>query len=285
MTMRIEPSRASLGATITNVSLGRLPPKDWRAIENAFHQYALLIFPGQHLSDSEQLDFAGHFGEFEEMERGKPTLALSNRTELGKKWGGRDDRTLFQRGNERWHTDSSYMPVTAKASVVSARIVPDFGAGTEWADARAAYDELDPATRDQVCTLAAYHSYFHSQGQLGHHVKVGSNYGFDGNDLPLHPLVKVHPVTTKCALYLGRHAFRIPGMRDDDAQVFLRRLLDFTCQPPRLYKHRWEVGDVVVWDNRCLLHRAEPYDDKQARLLMHTRISGDRQSETALNYR
>ena len=285
MTLSVQPTDATLGAIITGVELARLDAREWRLIESAFNEHALLIFPGQHLQAGDQLEFAARFGEFEEMEPNKPTLALGNRDERGERLPERSDRVLFSRGNERWHTDSSYMPLSAKASVVSAEQVPDDTAGTEWADARAGYDALDEVTRQCIETLNAYHSYAYSQGQLGHKVAVGSAYGFFEGELPLHPLVKIHPVTGRPALFVGRHAYRIPGMGDAQAQRLARELTEFVCQPPRLYRHRWTVGDVVVWDNRCLLHRAEPYDDAAPRRLQHTRISGDPASELALNYR
>ena len=115
-------------------------------------------------------------------------------------------------GNEGWHTDSSYMPLSAKASVLSARVVPSSGGQTQWADPRAAYDALDQSMKDRIEDLTAYHSYFYSQAKLGHEVEAGAGYGFFEGEPPLRPLVKEHPETARLALYIGRHAGRIVGM-------------------------------------------------------------------------
>jgi alpha-ketoglutarate-dependent taurine dioxygenase len=285
MAFEVQPLSATLGARVTGVSLETLTDATWHDVLTAFHDHALLVFPNQHLSASAQLAFAKRFGEIEVMTKNTPTLTLTNRSPSGDRLSDDDDRTLFSRGNEGWHTDSSYMPLTAKASVVSAHVVPSSGGQTQWADARAAFEALDDETRERIGELTAYHSYFYSQAKIGHKVAVGSEYGFFEGEHPLHPLVKVHSVTGRPALYIGRHISQIPGLDDDETQALLTRLTTLTCTSPRIVSHQWEVGDVVVWDNRCLLHRARPCDDRKARVLMHTRVKGDRASETALNYR
>jgi alpha-ketoglutarate-dependent taurine dioxygenase len=94
-------------------------------------------------------------------------------------------------------------------------------------------------------------------------------------------LVKTHPVTGRKSLFIGRHAYRIPGMDDAEAQALLDELLDFACRPPRTHAHPWRPGDVIIWDNRCVLHRARPYDYGEARVMRHTRVAGDPQTEIA----
>ena len=122
------------------------------------------------------------------------------------------------RGNQGWHTDSSYMPVSAKASMLSARVVPTSGGDTEWADMRAAFDALDPATRERIAGLSAYHSIAYSQAQAGFESNLG--YGMD-EPAQLRPLVKVHPVTGRPSLFIGRHAHAIPGSRRDESDELL----------------------------------------------------------------
>ncbi|NIP83364.1 MAG: hypothetical protein GWM90_30710, partial [Gemmatimonadetes bacterium] len=111
--------------------------------------------------------------------------------------------------------------------------------------------------------------------------KTGDSYGYHTSGAPLRPLVKTHPVTGRRSLFIGRHAYRIPGMTDEEAEALLDRLLDRACRPPRTYTHRWRAGDVVMWDNRCVLHRARPYDDRQPRVLRHVRVAGEPASELA----
>ena len=283
MSVTIQPTGATLGATITGVHLAHLSSAEWQMIESAFHQYAVLIFPQQHLSAAAQLAFAQRFGDIEVLVENLQTIPITNKDEYGKLLEQDSHRMQLLRGNEGWHTDSSYMPLAAKASVLSAHIVPSSGGETEWADARAAFASLDADLRERIADRAAYHSYFYSQAKLGHTVEVGAGYGFFAGEPPLRPLVKVHPVTGRPALYTGRHAGNIPGMSVEDAEALIAQLMSITCQPPRVLTHSWQVGDVVVWDNRCVLHRARPYNYGEERVMMHTRIKGDPRTESALN--
>jgi alpha-ketoglutarate-dependent taurine dioxygenase len=187
------------------------------------------------------------------------------------------DGTVMQmlRGNEGWHTDSSYMPLAAKASMLSAHVVPGSGGETEWADMRAAYDALDEAMKSCVGSLSAFHSIRYSQAQMGFTEALTGAYGYDVADPPLRPLVKVHPVTGRPALYIGRHAHAIPGLAPDESSRLLADLLGFACQAPRVYRHHWNPGDIAVWDNRCVLHHACSYDYREPRVMKHTRVSGE----------
>jgi alpha-ketoglutarate-dependent taurine dioxygenase len=283
MPLQIEPKPASLGATIINVDLAALDEQTWREIEDAFHTYGVLIFPGQHLSAQAQVDFATRFGEIEILVENLKTIPVSNKSMSGKLLEKDSHQMQLLLGNEGWHTDSSYMPLSAKASVLSAHVVPETGGETEWADPRAAYDSLDEATKARIADLNAYHSYFVSQAKLGHKVAVGAGYGFFDGEPPLRPLTKVHPITGRTSLYAGRHAGQIPGLDDVAASKLLDDLMTLTCRAPHTFSHSWEVGDVAVWDNRCILHRARPYDYREVRIMEHTRVKGDPATESALN--
>lgn len=282
MPMSVTPTSATLGATVTGVRLAALSDAEWQDIHRAFLEYGVLFFPQQHLDAAGQLAFARRFGEIEILVPGLTTIPISNKDEHGKFHAADSHRMKLLRGNEGWHTDSSYMPLAAKASVLSAHVLPREGGGTAWADARAAYDALDDAMRRRLEGLNAYHSYFYSQRKIGHEVAVGAGYGFFEGEPPLRPIVKVHPETGRRCIFLGRHAGSIPGMHDAEAERLIAELNDFICQPSRVVTHRWQPGDVAAWDNRCLLHRALPYDYGEERVLMHTRIRGEA-TERALN--
>jgi len=283
MRMHIEPTDATLGAFVTGVKLAELDPRSFSDIESAFHEYGLLIFPNQHLSANAQLEFARRFGEIEMLVENMKSISIANTGPDGKLLDPESHQMRLLIGNEGWHTDSSYMPLTAKASVLSAHVVPAVGGQTEWADPRAAYDALDPALRRRIDGLNAFHSIFYSQAKIGNEVAGGAGYGFYDGEAPLHPLVKIHPVTKRPALYIGRHAGRIPGLPDQEAERLIEDLVAFTCQPPRTFRHDWQPGDIAVWDNRCVLHRACPYDYREQRVMLHTRIKGDPATESALN--
>lgn len=272
---------ATLGASINGVELAHLTESQWGVVETAFHEYALLVFPAQHLTDDEQEAFASRFGEIEQIISSGKTVNISNNPDEIPDADHFARLQYLKKGNEEWHTDSSYMPVSSRASVLSAHVVTAAGGGTEWADMRAAYDDLEASVKDRIADLAAHHSLYQSQARIGHEVQPGSSYGFHDEGAPLRPLVKTHPVTGRPALFMGRHAFAVAGMTDAESEALLADLHDHACRPPFVYRHRWAPGDVVVWDNRCVLHRACPYDPAEPRSLHHTRVAGDPLTEGA----
>jgi alpha-ketoglutarate-dependent taurine dioxygenase len=283
MTLTITPTGATLGATITGVDLANLDDAEWIDIERAFLAHAVLVFPGQHLTEAAQIGFGRRFGAIEHLVADREIVPISNQRADGTLMNDDEFGMQLMRGNEGWHTDSTYMPLAAKASVLSARVVPSTGGQTEWADMRAAYDALDEVTKARIAKLSAYHSLYYSQGRIGHKAVVGSSYGFHTAAPPLRPLVKVHPVTGRKSLFIGRHAYGIPGLVPEESEELLNGLVTFACQAPRTYRHAWQPGDVVVWDNRCVLHRARPFDHREARVMKHTRVAGDPASELAVH--
>ncbi len=278
----ITPLDLSFGARVTNIHLGDMTDAEWRQIEDAFNAYGALVFPEVNASDDDHVSFAMRFGPIEELRgKGEKIAWISNKRADGAVLTAEEKRFKSLRGNEGWHTDSSYMPLAAKASALAALVTPPEGGETELADMRAAYDALDQAMKDRIADLSAYHSLYQSQAKAGFTFKTGDGYGFHTAGAPLRPLVKVHPATGRKSLFIGRHAYRIPGMDDAEALALLDGLLEFACQPPRTYKHQWKPGDLMIWDNRCILHRACPYDYNEARVLRHVRVSGDPATETA----
>jgi len=280
-TINIEPLDATLGAVVTGVRLASVDDITCQAIEEAFHDHAVLVFPGQGLTHEEQRGFALRFGELDSLNESHGYVPIANTNRDGSVRPASDPLMAILRGNQGWHTDSSYMPVSAKASMLSAHVVAPKGGATEWADMRAAYDDLDPALRARIDGLSAYHSIVYSQLRAGENLVDGA-YGYDVEVEPLRLLVKVHPATGRRALFIGRHAHGIPGLAEQESTALLDELLAFACQPPRVYTHHWQVGDLVVWDNRCVLHRAEPWDWSEPRVMVHTRVAGDPTTEAAL---
>jgi len=221
MYLTVEPTPATLGAVVTGVDLTALDAAQWSTIRAAFLEHAVLIFPDQHLSAAAQTAFAERFGNIEHLVADRKIVPISNRRADGTLLSDHEHGMQIMMGNEGWHTDSSYMRVSAKASVLSAHVVPAHGGETEWADMRAAYDALDDAMRTRIAGLSAYHSLRYSQARIGHVAAVGSSYGFHDEQPPLRPLVKVHPETGRAALYIGRHAYGIPGLDPDESEALL----------------------------------------------------------------
>ena len=277
----INPLDATFGAVVTGVKLADLDDPGWHALHAAWLDHALLVFPDQHLTRAQQIAFARRFGPLE-FEMAAISNVRSDGTLRIEK--DNDDVMKILKGNMGWHADSTYMPVQAKGAVFTAHVVPSSGGETGWADMRAAHDALDPAMRARIAGLSARHSLHYSQAKLGHEAKAGSEYsgyGFQVKDPPLRPLVKIHPETGWPALMIGRHAYGIPGLDEQESDALLQELLDFACQAPRVHHHHWAPGDAVIWDNRCLMHRATPWDMREPRIMYHSRIAGDPVSEFA----
>jgi alpha-ketoglutarate-dependent taurine dioxygenase len=277
----VAPLDATFGAVITDLSLRDLQESEFKDLYAAWLEYALLVFPGQHLTNDEQVAFAERFGALE-----FDLAPISNVRSDGsvRPENDNDDVVKILKGNMGWHCDSTYMPVQAKGAVFTAHVVPAEGGETGWADMRAAYDALDQKTRERIGNLSAHHSLYHSQAQFGHKATEESEYsgyGFHNQDPPLRPIVKTHPETGRRSLVIGRHAYGIPGMTEAESEKLLQDLVDFACKPPRVHHHHWTSGDAVIWDNRCLLHQARPWDMTQPRIMYHARIAGDPVTEFA----
>ncbi len=279
----VEPLDATFGAVVHGVVLAGASDAVIAQLNELWIEYALLVFPGQHLTRPEQDEFARRFGDLE-----FTATALTNIGPDGELRPVEHDLSKSLRANERWHHDSTFMPVMATGAVFTAEIVPDEGGDTGFADMRAAYDALDDATRERVGTLSAYHSRRASMDRAGLHVSVENAeryqlYGLDADlDPQLRPLVKLHPVTARPNLLIGQHAHAIPGLAADESEALLDRLDTEACAAPRTYHHRWTAGDALLWDNRRLMHRATPHDPARPRRMWHTRIAGDPCSEAAI---
>jgi alpha-ketoglutarate-dependent taurine dioxygenase len=192
--------------------------------------------------------------------------------------------------------DGTFNPVPPKICLLSAMSMPARGGQTVFADMCAAYDALDGPTQERIADLSAYHSNLigttrvlpqPNQADLARLVGDAPKDGYYGlryrADAPLRPLVKTHPVTGRPALFVGRHAFGIPGMSAEASESLLKELERSACRPPRIYEHEWRLGDLIVFDNRRLLHRACIYDERrETRELLNCRIAGDAQTDAGL---
>ena len=283
--MRVEPLDRSFGAKVYDLTLADLDQIEASEVYELWLKYALLIFPAQNLSNDQQIKFAKNFGALE-----FDLSPISNvRNDGSIRDANDDDIVKSLRGNMEWHHDSTYMPIQAKGAVFTAHKVPSKGGETGWADMRAAYDGLSQSMKEKINDLSAYHSYEWSQKErFGHKdpkVSEFNSYGFDIDPKPLRPLVKTHNETGQKCLTIGRHINKIPGMSDQEAQNLARELEEFACSNEDwVYHHSWEVGDAVIWDNRCLMHQACMWDLSEGRIMYHSRIEGDPISEAASNY-
>ena len=270
---------------VSGIDLTRpLAPDEVAAIEAGMDRYAVLVFRDQKLTDEQQIAFSRNFGEIENARGGNITrdedkrlpIGMNDVSNLGKDGRPleRDSRQrLFNIGNMLWHSDSSFRPVPAKYSLLSARVVNPIGGNTEYADMRAAYDGLDADTRALIEDLICEHSLMYSRGSLGF-----LDYSEEERQMfkPVRQrLVRTHPVSKRKSIYLSSHAGGILGMPMPEARILLRDLNEHATQPRFVYVHHWRRWDLIMWDNRQVMHRVRRYDDAQPRDMRRTTVAGD----------
>jgi alpha-ketoglutarate-dependent 2,4-dichlorophenoxyacetate dioxygenase len=246
------------------------------ALNAAIDHYAVLVFPGQSLDDERQMAFARNFGELELPRSGaakvnrrlRPEIAdISNLDEENRVRGRDDPRRFDQLGNRLWHTDGSFRRIPAALSMLYAHRVPGpspKGNGeTEFADMRAAYDALSEQQKADIADLIALHDIAWSRGQLGFNELL---FG-EKNVLPPVPqrVVRTHPGSKRKVLYVAAHASEVVGMPVPEGRLLLRELIEHATQREFVYRHEWQVGDLVIWDNRATMHRGRHYDETRVR--------------------
>lgn len=262
-----------------------LAPQDVAAIEAGMDQYAVLVFRDQRITDEQQLAFTRHFGALEsyrtpghirtanESRLGPGMADFSNLDRDGNIMSDQDRVWFFKLGDRLWHSDSSFRPVPAKYSLLSGRVLPSWGADTEFADMRAAYDALDARTRAEVEDLVCLHSLLYSREAIGFTEMT------EAEQVAFRPvrqrLVRTHPVTGRRSLFLSSHAGVIEGWTVPESRMFLRDLIEFATQPQFVYAHAWRPYDLVMWDNRQTMHRARRFDRNEVRDVRRTTLAGD----------
>jgi alpha-ketoglutarate-dependent 2,4-dichlorophenoxyacetate dioxygenase len=270
---------------VSGIDLARpLAREEVAAVEAGMDRYAVLVFRDQRVTDEQQMVFSRNFGALEDARGGNITRPEDRRLAVGMNDVsnlGRDGRPLdrdsrqhlFNLGNLLWHSDSSFRAIPAKYSLLSARVVNPTGGNTEFADMRAAYDALDAETKAQIEDLVCEHSLMYSRGSLG---MVDYSDEERATFRPVRQrLLRTHPVTGRKSLYLSSHAGAILGMPMPEARILLRDLTEHATQPRFVYAHAWRQWDLVMWDNRQVMHRGRRYDQRQPRDMRRTTIASD----------
>ncbi|MEM9033551.1 MAG: TauD/TfdA family dioxygenase [Actinomycetota bacterium] len=285
-TLSVQRLDATFGAEVHGLDLRSVDRPTALVLRDMWVEHGLLVFPDQGLDRDEQDRLARHFGELE-----FEAAPITNvRADGSVRTSFDDDVVKSIRGNEGWHHDSTYMPVQARGAVVSAELVPTSGGSTGFADMRHAYAALDDEDRATLEAHTAAHSLYWSMQRAGYLPTPRDDgsyamYGYHDLETPRRPLVKVHPDTGEANLNIGRHAHAVDGMVDDESLALLDRInAGAVADDRRVHFHEWNVGDVVIWDNRRLMHRATPFDLNEPRRIWHTRIAGDPSTEAALNH-
>ncbi len=243
------------------------------AIRTGMDQYAVLVFRDQPLADDEQLRFATRFDGTLHAKTGAAVLSrnrfgnealtdISNLDEGGALLKADDRRRMYALGNRLWHTDASFQDPPGRYSMLSAKVVPPVAADTEFADMRAAYDALDGETRAMLEGLRVHHSIAYSRQVLGFEFSPEEQERLKG---AVHPLVRRNPRSGRRSLYLASHASHVVDWPVPEGRLLLRELTDHAVRPEFVYRHRWRVGDLVIWDNLATMHRGQRFDDVKHR--------------------
>ena len=254
------------------------------ALTAAIDRHAVLVFHDQFIDDEQQQAFSRNFGDLETTVRAyrKDFVArldvhmadISNLDENNRILPANDRRRLNALGNRLWHSDSSFKRVPARFSLLSARTIPSWGGETQFADMRAAWDALPDRMKARIENLICEHT------QLFSRAKIGFTDWAEEERIKMAPvpqvMVRTHPGSGRKSIYLSSHAGRIRGMEEPEARMLLLDLSEFATQPQFVYSHTWKVGDLVMWDNRCTMHRAREYDETEVRDLHRTTVSDGR---------
>ena len=259
-----------VGAEVSPIDLRRMHDRTTlEQLRAGMDAHGVLVFRNQPFTDAEQLAFAQRFDGTLHAKPGAAALAanrfgndaiadISNVDNEGAILKSDDRKRMYSLGNRLWHTDASFQDPAGRYSTLSARVIPEVNADTEFADMRAAYDTLDDATKQKLEGLRVHHTITHSREILGFDFSREEKERLKG---AIHPLVRVNPRTKRKSLYLAAHATRIIDWPVADGRLLLMELTEHATQREYVYRHVWKNGDFVIWDNLATMHRATAFDD------------------------
>lgn len=274
MALTFRKLQQHFAAEVSPIELRRVhDPETIAEIRAGMDEHAVLVFRDQPFTDQEHLEFAQRLDGELHTKLGSSALVknrfgnealgdISNLDESGEIMTTDNRRRAYNLGNRLWHTDASFQDPPGRYSMLHAKIVPPAGADTEYADMRVAYDALPEETKAGLEGLRVHHSIAYSRQTLGFEFAVAEEERLKG---AVHPLVRTIPRSKRRALYLASHASRIVDWPVPEGRLLLRELIEHATQPQFVYRHRWRVGDLVIWDNRCTMHRATPFEDTKYR--------------------
>lgn len=276
--LAVEPAGGAVGARVTGLDLAAgVSAEAMAALLAALDRFGVLALPGQRIDDAAQVAFSEGFGPLETTRAGadgagSKLIVLSNVGADGGIVAPTDRQVLNNRANQAWHHDSSFKPVPARISILSAREIPSAGGNTEFAGMRAAFAALEAAEQARLRPLVAVHDFAWSRRRVDPALVTEV-------EAAAHPPVRQPVVRAENphgeALYLGAHARRIEGWGEAESRALIERLVGFATQERFVYSHRWAPGDVLVWDNRAVMHRATPFAATgERRRMVRTTVAG-----------
>ena len=279
--LQIRKLTEHIGAEIRGIDVRvRLPADTYQRLRMALCQHAVLVFRGQEITDPQQIQFSAGLGPLEmtipsdPIGDGGPLGIISNVDELGEIIPPNDARSLYTKGNMLWHSDGSFKPIPLRASLLAAKAIPPAGGNTEFASLTASYETLPAPQQEQLQGLFAEHSLAHSRAQIAPNLMTES-FLDDTPPVP-QPMVRLIPETGRRALLVGSYATHIVGQPLHEGQTLLAELLAWVTRPEFVYSHRWQLNDLLVYDNRCCLHRGRDWDRANCKRILHrTTLAGD----------
>ena len=269
------------GAEVSGIDITRpLSAREFGPIRAAFEEHSVLLFRDQPMDDDAQIAFSENFGPLETTSASNPAAGTKFQRQsnldimTGEPIPPDDMRMIYQKANYFWHSDSSFKRIPSLCSVLATRICPPEGGNTEFCSMRAAWDALPPALRATVGPMIAEHALVYSRNR----VQPGI---LSAKSLAEYPPVRQrmyrdNPINGRRALYIGAHCGHIEGLPKPMSDALLHELTWRATLPEFTLSHAWREGDVIVWDNRAVLHRATAYDAvKHKRLMQRTTVAGD----------
>jgi alpha-ketoglutarate-dependent taurine dioxygenase len=273
----VQPVGYALGARVTGVDLAKpLPDADFQGIHEAWLRHLVLVFPGQRLGPAEMVAFGSRFGELDDFENQvtprspgfKHVMLLTNRLQNGQ-------QSKSYNAGQNWHTDQSYSIRPAKATSVHCIEKPSVGGDTMFANMYLAYEALSPTMRAFLDGLEAIHDASLIEGLDKRGPEVAAEFKRK-NPPVVHPAVRLHPESGRKALYVNERVRQFVGLTEAESRPLVKFLCEHSVAARRVYRHYWSVGDLVMWDNRCVVHMAVgDYDPAEIRHMLRTSGKGD----------
>ncbi len=271
--MKIKTLHSRFGIEISGVDLSTLDEStEFPAVRKAFDDYSLLLFRRQDLQPDDHLRFGRMFGPIEDREaedlqarEGYEVPKVSNVRDDGSITAEMDLHTLHLKSNMLWHTDSTFLPVPALANIITAKIVTATGGATEIASSRAAWADMPEKLKIRIKKASIWHRYSHSRAKISK--ELAALPMFHKWDDQHWKAIWANPANGEEAVYIASHAFKVDGLDDDEGTALIEEVVDFCTKPQYVYSHDWQVGDVLIWDERATLHRATPWPYDQPRTL------------------
>ncbi len=274
--MNFKKVHPNFGIQIYNLKINKITNEEINKIINLFEEYSLIVLKNQEITNEEQLEFSKYFGELEITKPGtigsnSNLVILTNMDENGLVVDHTHKQAKNDRANQQWHSDSSFKIHPAHASILNGRITPKNGGSTQFICMRNIYNKLDKSIQNQLDNLEGIHHFAYSRSKID--TSMVSQIELEKFPPVVHPMVKINPTNNKKAVYFGSHTKSIKDVDSEKSSNLLEYLNDFINNEEYMYSHKWDDNDLIIWDNRSIVHRGQPYDITEPRYLVRATVS------------